>query len=90
MNMMTVLAHQIDDWLDFGINPIIVILSFPGIMLCGGIIAKIIVFRRTYRCTECGEIFNPSFFKTHVGVHDIDGWYQYCPKCRKITWCKYE
>ena len=89
MKYIPTLAHQIDDWLDMGINPIIVILAVPVFLLLAWIAVTFIISRYTYRCTECGEVFKPKFFKTHAGVHDFDGRELYCPKCKKKTWCKY-
>ena len=90
MNNIHIFAHQIDDWLSAGVNPIIVISSVPVIFLLALIILKFIVSRRTYKCTECNEVFKPKFFKTHTGAHGPDGRNQYCPKCKKVTWCKYQ
>lgn len=90
MNIIPIVAHQIEDWLDVGVNPIIVILSIPAVFVLAIPIAKFIVSRYTYRCTECGEVFKPKFWRAHAGIHGPNGRYQYCPKCKKITWCKYE
>ena len=90
MNNIRIFAHQINDLLNAGVNPIIVILLIPAILIVPLFVFKLVLSRKTYRCTECGKIFKPKFLRTHIGLHDQDGINQYCPKCKDITWCKYE
>ena len=80
--------------LDLGVSPLVVILLIPLSVIIPLVIVKIVYSRKQYRCTECENIFRPNFLQTHLGYYqDLSvterGRNQYCPKCGKITWCKY-
>ena len=85
---------DLDDMLEAGVSPLFVVLIIPLSVIIPLIIVKIVCSRKKYKCTECDSVFVPKFFQTHLAMYkDISvterGRDQYCPKCQKITWCKY-
>ena len=85
---------HVDDLLCMGFSQIFVILLIPIVLIVCLVAVKLVISRKSYRCTECEHIFRPKLFQTHLGFHqDISvterGRDQYCPKCAKITWCRY-
>ena len=66
MFKISIIAHNIEDWLNMGVNPAIVILSIPCMFLIALIVLKFIVSRHTYKCTECDTIFKPKFYKAYT------------------------
>jgi len=79
----------IEDLLRMGIHPLVVIMILPVTIFVSLLCVRIYYSRLKYRCTECGKIFQPKFSHAHIGIHDSAGRDQYCPHCRKITYCKY-
>ena len=90
------LSFHYYDLLDFGVNPLVVLLIIPISIIIPLVIIRIVYSKKTYRCTECETRFKPTFLQTHLGgYHDElsttdKGREQYCPKCQKITWCKFD
>ena len=80
----------IEDLLGMGIHPLVVIMILPVTIFVSLLCVRIYCSRLKYRCTECDHVFQPKFSRTHIGVHDSAGRDQYCPHCRKITYCKFD
>ena len=80
--------------IDLGVAPLLVLVAIPISIIISLAIVKFVYSQKTYKCTECESTFVPTFMKTHLGFYNDPslsghGRNQYCPKCRKITWCKY-
>ena len=88
------LSFNPQDLIELGVNPLLVILIIPIGVIVSLAIVKFVYSRKKYECTECRYVFTPRFMKTHLGFHnDLSssrGRNQFCPRCRKITWCKYK
>lgn len=78
------------DLLEWGVHPVIVILLLPVIIGIILLSVRLYVSRLLFRCTECGCVFRPKFSRTLLGLHDERGREQYCPCCKKITYCLYQ
>ena len=53
------------------------------------IIAKTIVARHFYKCTECDHRFKVKWFwGASLVPHEGDKRMLKCPKCKRPTWCK--
>ena len=53
------------------------------------IIAKIIIARHFYKCTECGHRFKVKWYwGANLGPHDGNQRMMKCLKCKRPTWCK--
>ena len=78
------------DLLGIGVNPLIVVLLIPLSIIIPLFVLRIVYQRKKYKCTECEQVFRPTFMKTNM-VHQnyTEGMDQYCPKCQKMTWCKF-
>ena len=75
--------------LKWEVNPVVVTLLLPIVIFISFFCVKLYYSRIKYTCTECHHTFYPKFFQTHIGMHEENGREQYCPHCRKITFCKY-
>jgi len=75
--------------LEWGVHPLAVIFLLPAVIIASLLIVRIGISRMEFVCTECRRIFRPKFRHTHIGTHDDNGREQYCPHCRKITFCRY-
>ncbi|MBR3999019.1 MAG: hypothetical protein IKI93_11825 [Clostridia bacterium] len=78
-----------EDLLEWGIHPLIVILLLPAVILLTLLCVRMYYSRRKFTCTECSLTFRPKFTQTHIGLHEENGRDQFCPRCRKITFCRY-
>ena len=73
------------------VNPIVVALFVPLVVIIALLIVRIYLWRKKYICTECNQTFHPKFLQVHMGWHDGSrGRDQYCPHCKKISFCKYD
>lgn len=86
---MFTLSWSVDDLLDIGVNPLIVIAVLILAILVPIAVVRIVLSKKNYRCTECGEQFKLKPWQIHLGFHDFDGRNSFCPHCQKITYCKY-
>ncbi len=86
---MTNLSFHPEDLIGI-VNPIIVLLFVPLIVIIALLCVRLYLWRKKYICSECNQIFQPKFMRIHMGWHDGSrGRDQYCPHCKKITFCKY-
>lgn len=82
--------------LDLGINPLVVIAFVLVSIIVSLAVVKIVYSQKIYKCTECRKNFKPEFLKTHLGYYQElsadseKGKEQYCPHCKRITWCLYD
>jgi len=87
--MMSDFTISVNDLLRMGVHPLIVIMILPTAIFVSLLCVRIYISHTRYRCTECGHVFRPKLSRTHVGYHDNTGRDQYCPNCRKVTYCRY-
>lgn len=86
---MFALSFGIEDLLGLGINPGVILVLFLLAIIVPIIIVRIAISKKRYRCSECGEKFKLNLWKVHLGFHDFNGRNNFCPNCKKITWCTY-
>lgn len=41
-----------------------------------------------FKCTNCNELFTPTFMQYNMGMHLLSTRYLKCPHCKTRTWCK--
>ena len=86
---MNVMSFHPEDLVEL-VGPVASILFAPVLIIVSLLIVRIVLWRKTYVCTECNKAFKPKFMQVHMGWHDGNRRNQYCPHCRKITCCKYD
>lgn len=80
---------------DLPISPVYMLLflviAIVAAFVIGAIIAKVIIARYGYTCTECEHHFRVKWYKgATLASHDEKGRVMKCPHCKKYTYCKYD
>ena len=86
---MVAVSFHPEDLLSMGVNPVYVLLLLALVVLIPVVIVKFILSKKPRKCTECGEVFKPTFLKTPIGISNDKGRDMPCPRCKKITYCQY-
>ena len=62
-----------------------------GAFILGGVLAKVMIAKHSYTCTECNHHFRVKWYKGAIlSFHDEKGRLMKCPNCKKHTYCKYD
>ena len=62
------------------------IIGIIGAFILGGVLAKVMIAKHSYTCTECNHHFKVRWYKGAIlSFHDEKGRLMKCPNCKKLT-----